>query len=73
MVVALIHCHSHLVQRVICEVQNGWMSRRLWVLELLGLCKELSGGRSRFMNAELVDYYGGDAGVGRLFVYVCIR
>ena len=42
-------------------------------LAVAWLCKGLSGGRSRLMNVEMVDYYGGDADVGRLFVYVCIR
>lgn len=31
------------------------------------------GGRSRLMNAEVVDYYDGDVNVGRLLVYGCIR
>ena len=42
-------------------------------LAIARLCKKLSGGGSRLMNAEVADYYSGDVDVGRLFVYVCMR
>lgn len=42
-------------------------------LGIAWLCQGPSGGSSRLMNVEVVDYYGDDVGVGRLFVYVCIQ
>ena len=60
MVVALIHCHGHFVQRVICVKQNGWMFK-----DNCGSCDCLvvqgpSRGRSRLMNVAMVDWYDGD-------------
>ena len=37
------------------------------------LCKGPSGGRSRLMNVAMVDYYGDDVDVLRLFVSACIQ